>query len=168
MSSVRRILIASVFVAAVVPAAANAQVIRADCASHVAAISRLSFAHEKHRLWYQRFWTGKCQGLSQSFLGDACSESEPGWNEAVSVLVRQAPKERQGEVLARACKLGELIGYEWAKDNNVRCIHTFGTNSLSTLNGLLKGTGDVFERVTRTEARARSMCSSLRAPMAKG
>lgn len=145
-----------------------AQVIRTDCQAHVASAARLSFAHEKHRLWYQRFWNGKCEGLSQSFLGDGCSESEPGWNQVVSTVVQQGPAERRSELLARVCKLGELIGYEWAKDNNVRCIHTMGSNSLSTLKGLLTAGGDVFDRLSRVEARAKSMCSSLRAPVAKG
>ena len=66
-----------------------------------------------------------------SLFGDACSESEPGWNQAVGNLMRKAPDQRAPELLAKACKLGELIGYEWAKDNNVRCIHTLGANSLS-------------------------------------
>lgn len=154
--------------AAALSRGAVAQVIRADCQPHVSSTARLSFAHEKHRLWYQRFWNGKCQGLSQSFLGDACSETEPGWNDVVGTIVRQGQETRRAEALARVCKLGELIGYEWAKDNNVRCIHTMGANSLSTLKGLLTAGGDVFERLGRVEARAKSMCSGLRAPVSKG
>lgn len=163
-----RFIVAGLIAVVLTEQSAVAQVIRADCQPHVGAISRLSFAHEKHRLWYQRFWNGKCQGLSQSLLGDACSESEPGWNQAVADLVRQAPADKKAETLARVCRLGELIGYEWAKDNNVRCIHTFGSNSLGTLNGLLKSGGDVLGRLTRVETQARSMCRTLSAPVARG
>ena len=151
--------------ATLAPVGATAQeAIRQDCLAHVAPASRLTFAHDKHRLWYSRYWNGKCEGLSTSLFGDACSESEPGWNQAVTVLVRQSPPARAGELLAKACKLGELVGYEWAKDNNVRCIHTTGSNSLSALNALLKEQGDIFDRLARAEARASSMCASLRPP----
>jgi hypothetical protein len=145
--------------------AANAQhAIRQDCLASIAPVERLTYAHDKHRLWYQRFWNGKCQGLSTSFLGDACSENEPGWNVAVSDIMRQGTPQKAADLLSRACKLGELIGYEWAKDNNVRCIHTMGANSLSSLYAVLKQQGDIFDRLARMETKAKSMCQSLRPP----
>jgi hypothetical protein len=143
------------------------EAIRQDCLAHVAPVSRLAFSHDKHRQWYRRYWNGRCEGLSTSFLGDACSESEPGWNQAVTDILRQGQPQRAAELLAKACKLGELIGYEWAKDNNVRCIHTMGSNSLSSLNAILKERGDILQRLDRIEARAKSMCQSLRSPVVR-
>ena len=145
--------------------AAEAQeAIRGDCLAHVAPVSRLSFAHDKHRLWYMRYWDGKCRTLSTSLLSDACNESEPGWNQVVGDFVRQGQRERLAEVLARSCKLGELVGYEWAKDNNVRCIHSTGANSLTTLKAIATEKTDILDRLARMEARARSMCGALRPP----
>lgn len=138
--------------------------IRPDCHPHVVSIERLSFAHAKHRLWYQRYWSGKCVGLS--FLGDGCTESEPGWNEVITVLLPHAPSTRANELLATACKLGELVGYEWAKDNNVRCIHTNGQSSIRTLIEILRENRDVFDRLRRADAKAKSMCRSLQPPAA--
>lgn len=158
--------LASLLLASVGPVLAQSP-IRDDCLAHVAPLQRLGFAHDKHRLWYQRFWTGKCLGLSTSFFGDACSESEPGWSHAVGDFVRQAKPARAQEALEKACKLGELVGYEWAKDNHVRCIHTMGSNSLSALKSILNETGDVLDRLARAEKRARDMCTSLRPPPRK-
>jgi hypothetical protein len=159
-------LVATVGIGA--PLGATAQeAIRQDCLAHVAPISRLTFSHDKHRRWYRRYWNGKCDGLSTSFFSDACSENEPGWNHAVGEILRQAPPARAGELLAKACKLGELIGYEWAKDNNVRCIHTMGSSSLSSLNSILREGGDIFARLERIEAKAKSMCNALRPPAAR-
>lgn len=159
------VVLAAAAAISLVPAAPLAQeAIRQDCLASVAPVSRLAFSHDKHRLWYRRYWNGKCEGLSMSILGDACSENEPGWNAVVTTIVRQGPPERAADLLARVCKLGELIGYEWAKDNNVRCIHTLGSNSLSSLQSILKEQGDVFRRLDRVEARAKAMCASLRPP----
>ena len=150
------------------PNHASAQsAIRTDCLNYVARASDLRFSHNKHRLWYLRYWNGKCEGLSKSFLSDGCSENEPGWNSVVNEIMRQAPPGHAGKLRAVACKLGALIGYEWAKDNNVRCIHTFGANSLGTLNAIIKQKGDVFERLRKVEAKAKSMCRALRPPKRK-
>lgn len=111
-----------------------------------------------------RYWDGKCRTLSTSLLGDACNESEPGWNQVVSDFVRQAPRERSAEVLARSCKLGELVGFEWAKDNNVRCIHSTGGNSLIALKAIASEKTEILGRLARLEAKARSMCAGLRPP----
>lgn len=167
----RRAVMAGILMAAGALAGASPglsqSAIRDDCLPHVALVQNLSFSHNKHRLWYQRFWTGKCQGLSTSLLGDACSESEPGWSVAVGDFMRQGPPARAQEILEKACKLGELVGYEWAKDNNVRCIHTMGSNSLSALKAILNEKGDMLDRLKRAEARARGMCTGLRAPPRK-
>ena len=71
-------------------------------------------------------------------------------------------------LIAKACKLGELIGYEWAKDNNVRCIHTTGNNghNLTVLRDIVKNkkAGDILKRLDAAETKAKSMCASLQPP----
>jgi hypothetical protein len=132
-------------------------------------MARIGFDHDVHRLWYRRFWTGKCDGLSMlpPPFGHGCSESAPGWNEMVGQMLAQAPAGHEAEVAAKVCKLGELVGYEWAKDNDKRCIHTTGANSLGSLTPILKEKGDVSGRLERVEAKAKSMCAALRAPVAR-
>jgi hypothetical protein len=156
--------------AGAVSTSANAQEpMRKDCLDLVTSVSRLAFDHDEHRLWYRRFWTGRCDGLSKlpPPFGHGCSESSPGWNEVVGQIVGQGPPERAPELAAKICKLGELIGYEWAKDNDKRCIHTTGANSLSSLMPMLQEKGEVFGRLERIESKAKAMCAALRAPVAR-
>ena len=80
----------------------------------------LSFDDAKHRLWYARFWTGKCTGLS--FF--SCFSGEPYWNETMRRLLAKAPAERRGALAARLLDLGRKIGHEWAKENDIRRIST--------------------------------------------
>ena len=140
-----------------------------DCLGSVAPVSRLAFDHDEHRLWYRRFWTGKCDGLSMlpPPFGHGCSESAPGWNQIVGQMLAQAPTGREAEIASKVCKLGELIGYEWAKDNDKRCIHTTGANSLGSLTPILQEKGEVLGRLERLESKAKSMCKALSAPVAR-
>ena len=80
----------------------------------------LSFDDAKHRLWYARFWTGKCTGLA--FY--ECRSGEPNWNETTRRLATTAPAERRAALSARLLKLGRSVGHEWAKENDVRRIST--------------------------------------------
>ena len=80
----------------------------------------LAFDDAKHRLWYARFWTGKCTGLS--FF--SCFSGQPYWNETMRRLVAAAPAERRGALAARLFELGRKIGHEWAKENDIRRIST--------------------------------------------
>ena len=80
----------------------------------------LSFDDAKHRLWYARFWTGKCTGLA--FY--ECRAGEPYWNATIRSLVAAAPPERRLAFAARLLALGRKIGHEWAKENDVRRIST--------------------------------------------
>jgi len=80
----------------------------------------LSFDDAKHRLWYARFWTGKCTGLSLF----TCFSGKPYWNETMRSLVAAAPAEHRAALAARLHQLGRKIGHEWAKENDVRKIST--------------------------------------------
>ena len=108
-------------IAATAAGAARAgEPIRPDCLAYVQAAEGRSYDNEEHRLWYRRFWTGRCEGFSLF----RCSSGEPFWNGVVSTLIERNPQLEHSAVLSRACRLGELVGYEWAKDNAIRCIHT--------------------------------------------
>ena len=80
----------------------------------------LAFDDAKHRLWYARFWTGKCAGLS--FF--SCFSGKPYWHETMRRLVAAAPAERREALAARLLALGRKIGHEWAKENDIRRIST--------------------------------------------
>ncbi len=163
-------VLAAAALAGVVSTSASAQEpMRKECIGAVAPVARLGFDHDVHRLWYRRFWTGKCDGLTMlpPPFGNGCTESAPGWNEITGQMLAQAPAGREAEVAAKVCKLGELVGYEWAKDNDKRCIHTTGANSLGSLTPILREKGDVLARLDRVEAKAKGMCAALRAPVAR-
>ena len=80
----------------------------------------LTFNNAKHRLWYARFWTGHCTGLSLF----VCFSGKPYWNETMRRLVAAASPEQRPALTARLFELGRKIGYEWAKENDIRRINT--------------------------------------------
>jgi len=96
-----------------------------------------------------RYWTGKCS----SQLGFSCFSGSPNWNDSVTSIVRQAPAAKRQAARKKACRLGKLIGFEWAKANNIRCIHTSDLKPLSTP---LKDSGDILKRLDKIERRARA------------
>ncbi len=112
----------------------------------------LAFADDKHRKWYARFWTGRCDDLG--FL--VCFPGSPNWNETTRRLVAAAASERRAGLRQRLLALGRLIGHEWAKENDVRRI---GTADLRAWNAELdKGGGDD-AALGRIEAEARQKLS---------
>jgi hypothetical protein len=119
-----------------------------QCRAYLPAEAQLRFAHDKHRRWYRRFWTGSCDGLSTF---DFCHSGSPNWREVIERIRRQVPAGEQSTTISKACNVGHLIGFEWAKDNNVRCIHT------SDLPGMMRmlESGNMLERLNRLEAQAR-------------
>lgn len=83
-------------------------------------IEGLNFDHKEHRLWYRRFWTGNCKGLS--FF--QCFSGKPYWCDSLGTVIdRTAPQARLA-LARRMVALGRLIGHEWARDNDIRKIHT--------------------------------------------
>ena len=158
---------AAILAAVVAPVTASAQEpIREDCLPHVSSPSKLKFNAGKHDQWYSRYWNGKCGSLT--LLRDQCHQSDPGWNSAIAVILTESTPANSAQVLAKACKLGELVGYEWAKDNNVRCIHSTGHNgnNLVVLRGIVQDAkgGDIMKRLEVAEAKAKTMCASLQPP----
>ena len=97
--------------------------------------------------WYKRFWTGDCDGLR------GCINGSPNWNEVVGKLVaRSRPPDRLA-VLAKACRLGPVIGQEWTRPRKVRRIDS---GDLRAFNRALESSGDVLKGIERVEAQARA------------
>jgi hypothetical protein len=107
----------------------------------------LAFDDAKHRLWYARFWTGKCTGLA--FY--ECRAGEPYWNATMRSLVAAVPPERRQAFAARLLALGRKIGHEWAKENDVRRI---STDDIRSWYVLLDETKDGEAVIARIEAEA--------------
>jgi hypothetical protein len=127
--------------------AAQAQdYVRADCRAQIdPAASR--FDTPLHQRWYKRFWTGDCDHLPFCFSGS------PNWNDIVGkLLTRGGPAERTA-LLPKACRLGQMIGLEWARDKKVRRIDT---GDLRAFKSQLEASGDALRGVERVEASARA------------
>ena len=140
-----------VLAAMVVASGANAQeFVRNDCRAMVQSTQSLKFEDPKHALWYKRFWTGSCADLSM------CMPGSPNWNDIVGkLLVKGGPAERAA-LLPKACRLGQMIGMEWARDRRIKRIKTA---DLKTFNAMLEASGDALRGVEQVELKARSMIS---------
>ena len=96
--------------------------------------------------WYKRFWTGDCGGLS------GCRSGSPNWNQIVGQLIaRGAPGDRPA-VLAKACRLGPLIGLEWTRPRKVRRIDS---GDLRGFQSALESAPKVLDGLDKVEAQAR-------------
>jgi len=110
----------------------------------------LVFDHQKHRAWYRRFWTGSCVGLG--FL-DFCKKDEGGWPVIIEDTIAKLPTHDRRRAQAEMWGIGRLIGFEWAKDNNIREIHT---PDLQRWNTLLGETSDAWGALRLICAEARN------------
>ncbi len=110
----------------------------------------LSFDDAQHRLWYARFWTGRCTGLS--FF--VCRSGKPYWHETMQRLVAGAAAERRQAFAARLFALGRKIGYEWARENDIRKI---STENLRAWYAVLDASADGEAAIARVEAEAAAL-----------
>lgn len=122
----------------------------AGCPTALDPYAKLVFETSDHRAWYGRFWTGKCEGLSffQSIL---CQPGDPDWNELVARTLARVPAPRRAYLRFYLWRLGRLIGFEWAKDNDVRKIDT---DTLQTWFGWLDKDRDVMRALDRVSRAA--------------
>lgn len=81
----------------------------------------LKFDDDLHARWYARFWTGRCDGLG---LFDFCTEEAGGWNDTVAAVAARVPPEDRNRARAELWAIGRLLGYEWARRNDIRKIST--------------------------------------------
>jgi hypothetical protein len=151
----RAILIAALAAYAVSAGAAQAQqaVYASACAGKLPAFA--PFDDRAHELWYKRFWTGQCS----SGLG-FCSSGSPNWNEAMVKLRAQTAPARVDELNTKMCRLGHVVGAEWARDNGIRKIDTRAVSGFYET--LRSGAGDSFARLGAVEAKANAMLNGKR------
>ena len=133
------------------PAAQAGEFVRADCRTAVRSTDALRFDTDEHLRWYKRFWTGTCDHLSFCFAGS------PNWNDIVGKLLAKGGAAEQPALLPKACRLGQLIGLEWAKDKDVQKI---STKDLKRFKTMLEAAGDPLKGVEAVEAKARAMTGS--------
>jgi hypothetical protein len=111
----------------------------------------IAFDDAKHRGWYVRFWTGSCAELRQVM----CMSGSPHWSGIMQQLLALAPAERRHQLHARLFRLGRSVGYEWARENNVRRINNGHIQSWSA--DLKQSTHDPEAAVGRIERQARQL-----------
>ncbi|CAN5231292.1 hypothetical protein BH10PSE4_BH10PSE4_29490 [soil metagenome] len=124
---------------------------RADCRTVVRPTDALRFDTDEHLRWYKRFWTGGCDHLALCFSGS------PNWNDIVGKLLVKGGPAEQPILLPKACRLGQLIGLEWAKDRGVQKITT---HDLKTFNAMLEAAGDPLKGVEAVDAKARALVTA--------
>jgi hypothetical protein len=140
--------IAAVTVLVVAPAAQAGEFVRPDCRAVIKPTDAIRFDTDEHLRWYKRFWTGTCDHLSFCFSGS------PNWNDIVGKLMVKGGAAEQPVLLPKVCRLGQLIGLEWAKDKDVQKI---STKDLKGFNAMLEAAGDPLKGVEAVEAKARAL-----------
>lgn len=132
------------------PVAQAAEFVRADCLAVVKPTASIRFDTDEHLRWYKRFWTGACDHLTFCFPGD------PNWNGVVGKLLAKGGPSEQAALLPKACRLGQLIGLEWAKDKGDQKITT---KDLKTFNAMLEAAGDPLKGVEAVDAKAGALAA---------
>ncbi len=141
-------VIAAVTMLGAAQAAQAGEFVRPDCRTVVKPTDAVRFDTDEHLRWYKRFWTGTCDDLPFCFSGS------PNWNDIVGKLLAKGGPAEQPVLLPKACRLGQLIGLEWAKDKGVQKI---STKDLKRFNAMLDAAGDPLKGVEAVEAKARAM-----------
>jgi hypothetical protein len=144
-------VIAAILVVGLGSAAQAGEVVRADCRAMVKPTDVLRFDTDLHQRWYKRFWTGTCDRLPH------CISGSPNWNDIVGKLLAKSDPVEQPVLLPKACRLGQLIGLEWAKAKDVQKI---STKDLRRFNATLDAAGDPLKGVEAVEVKARAMMAA--------
>jgi len=98
------------------PTVARAQdYVRPECRQPLPA-----FESQRQARWHRRFWTGQCDGLPMF----KCVPGKPNWNNVAEQFRQRAEPARREAVMTQGCALGHLIGWEWARPEDVRRIDT--------------------------------------------
>jgi predicted secreted protein len=117
----------------------------------------IAFDDAKHRGWYVRFWTGSCKELRV-----VCMSGAPYWGEIMQRLLANVPADRQERLRTRLILLGQSIGYEWAKENNVRRINNDHIKTWSS--DLKQSAADPEPAVSRIEQESRTLLGGTGSP----
>jgi len=141
-------VLAVVALLGVAPVARAGEFVRSDCRAIVKPTDTIRFDTDEHLRWYKRFWTGTCDHLPFCFSGS------PNWNDIVGKLLAKGGQVEQPTLLPKACRLGQLIGLEWAKAKDIQKI---STKDLKAFNNTLEAAGDPLKGVEAVDAKARAM-----------
>lgn len=138
----------------------GASAVHAQSVSPARAVSYdgIAFDDAKHRGWYIRFWNGSCAELRNV----VCLSGAPHWNEIMARLLAAAPAARREQIQVRLILLGRKVGYEWAKENNIRRIDN---GHIKRWTSDLKQSGDVEAAVARIEAQAGALLGGTGDPI---
>lgn len=137
---------------------AAAGIASAQAQAQTASYDGLAFNDAKHRGWYVRFWNGSCAELR----GVICMSGAPHWGEIMQRLLVSVPAERRTQVQTRLVVLGRTVGYEWAKENDIRRIDN---GHIKRWTNALKQTADVEATVAGIEAESRQLLGVAADPM---
>lgn len=121
--------------------------VRGDCQGHVG-VSPGRFDTPVHALWYRRYWTGSCDSQIPR-----CIPGSPNWNEMVGKLVARSASAQRAAALAKACRLGQLVGLEWSRSKTIRKIDL---GDLRAFNHTLDHADDVLKGIDQVEQAARA------------
>lgn len=121
--------------------------VRPDCQGLVG-ISSSRFDTPVHERWYRRYWTGSCDPQIPR-----CIPGSPNWNEMVGKLVERSAPAQRSAALAKACRLGLLVGLEWSRAKPIRKIDL---NDLRIFNRTLEKAEDVLKGIDQVEQAARA------------
>ncbi len=134
--------------------------IPAGCKDFISPVGRLSYENEAHRNWYVTWWDGQCEGLpSWPFC-----QSKPYWSTVVEPVLEANPDVDRKPLLRELCKLGELLGYEFARDNTWRCIDR---DDLSAWVDMFSSRdGNIFQKIASVKSGAEAKIKMARPPHA--
>lgn len=121
--------------------------VRGDCQGHLAPVAP-RYDTANHALWYKRFWTGGCDPQIPR-----CIPGQPNWNNMVTTLLNRSAAAQRSAVLAKACRVGELIGVEWSRNKTIRKIDL---DDLRRFNRGLESASDPLQGLDRLEQAARA------------
>jgi hypothetical protein len=129
------------------PGLARAQdFIREDCRDFMSSPGA-AFDTPDHLRWYRRFWSGDCGHIV------FCISGSPNWNDIVGKLLARGRPAERAALLPKACRLGQLIGFEWSSDRKTRRITT---KDLRTFKTVLETSGDTSRGLDLVETAARA------------
>ena len=121
------------------------------CKHFISPVGKLNYENELHKRWYISWWDGKCDGLSSWPL----CQSRPYLETIAEPVLKQYPDADRKALFKKLCALGQVIGHEFARDNDLRCIDR---DDLSAWADKLSSSGEnVFQTIAevRSEAEAK-------------
>lgn len=128
------------------------------------------FNLKRQKGWYHRWWSGSCAKVpypdrwtcttSKGAAREGAEDQDKSWFAMVERFTTGAGAAK-ADVGKAMCQLGQFIGLEWARDNDIRCIHT---SDLKALWVHLEDSaeGSRLQRISAVRTRATSIIENCR------